>query len=200
MTEVNADFETGEPVTIQTSGNFTGYAEQLKKYPYLENSWDLPSPVPEDLLLSFSDFITKYELQTEAFSVFSGGRGCTNLLDQLTVNVLKMVGESYVDAGTGAAFAPESGRNDEIYTKALSELGSDVLLSSRVVAAQRPSNSSQEVRLVVETPSGRKLIRAPKLLISAPPLLDNCKRVNLQSCSVFPKPDIFSKLCASEPI
>jgi hypothetical protein len=177
MTVVQADFQSGERVTVQSSGALTGYGEQLQKYPYLLNSWDLPSPIPEDLLLPFRDFVAKYNLQAEAFSVFSGGRGFTNLLDQLTVNVMKMVGLSYLSARAGAAIAPASGLNDEIYTKALARLGSDALLSSRVVAALR--NSGRGVRLVVETPSGRKLIKASKLLISIPPLLDNCTQVHL---------------------
>lgn len=164
-------------MTVQSSNNYTAYAAQLQKYPYLLYSWNLPSPVPEDLLLPFADFVAKYDLQDVAYSVFSDGEGFSDILEQLTVNVLKLVDESFLDAAAGGAVVPSNHDNSEIYTKALAELGPDVLLSSTVVSAQRPSNSSSGVRLIVKTPSGPKLIRASKLLISIPPLLDNSKRV-----------------------
>ena len=175
-TTINADFQTGQRVTVQNSNDLTAYSEQLQKYSYLQYSWNLPSPVPSDLLLPFKDFITKYNLQDVAYTIFSAGEGFANILDQLTVNVLKLVDESYIDSVSGNAIMPASHDNSEIYDKALAVLGSDALLSSTVKAAQRPSNGSSEVRLVVDTPSGKKLIRASKLLVSIPPLLDNSKQ------------------------
>lgn len=175
VTRVYADFQTGQVVTdVQASSDLSGYAAQLEKYPYLEYSWDLPSPVPADLLVPFRDFIAKYNLQDIAYSVYFGGEGFANVLNQLTVNVFKMIDSSYINSMAGAAFQPASGNNGEIYTKASAALGSDALYSSTVVAAQRSSNHSG-VRLIVKTPSGQKLVKASKLLISIPPLLDNSK-------------------------
>lgn len=42
--------------------NFMIYAALLAKFPYLEAGFDLPEPVPEDLLRSFGDFAKKYHL------------------------------------------------------------------------------------------------------------------------------------------
>ena len=176
LSTIYADFQTGQQMTVQSSNNYTAYAEQLQNYPYLLYSWNLPSPVPEDLLLPFADFVAKYDLQDVAYSVFSDGEGFSNFLEQLTVNVMKMVDESFLDAVAGGAVVPLNHDNSEIYNKALPELGPDALLSSTVVAAQRPSNGSSGVRLIVKTPSGLKLVKASKLLISIPPLLDNSKR------------------------
>ena len=175
LTTVYANFQTGQQVNVQSSNNFTAYAEQLQKYPDLLYSWNLPSPLPEDLLLPFSAFIAKYDLQDVAFSIFSGGQGFANILDQLTVYVMKLVDESYIQSISGNSIVPQE-NNGEIYVKAAAQLGQEVLLSSTVVAAQRSSNSSSGARLVVKTPSGRKLIQASKLLITIPPLLDNSKR------------------------
>lgn len=172
---MHSDFQTGAPVNVQTSGNYDGYEEQQKKYPYLSYSWDLPSPVPADLLLSFDDFIHKHDIGDEVYNIFSAGRGFTNILDQLTINVMKMVDDSYFNSIAGAAIGPVSGKNDEIYSVAVGRLGSDALLSSTVTAAQRSTNLNQQVRLVVKTPSGNKLIQAKKLLITAPPLVSNCE-------------------------
>ena len=151
LTTVYADFQTGQQVTVQSSTNLTTYAEQLQKYPYLLYSWNLPSPVPEDLFLPFAAFIAKYDLRDVAFSIFSAGRGFTNILEQLTVNVMKMVDESYIQSVAGDSIVPQD-NNGEIYTQAVAHLGQDVLLSSIVVAAQRSSNSNSSVRLVVKTP------------------------------------------------
>jgi hypothetical protein len=62
--------------------------------------------------------------------------------------------------------------NGELYVKALEVLGSDALLRSTEVDAQRPFNGSH-VRLVVQTPTGSKLIQASKLLVTIPPLVQN---------------------------
>ena len=191
-TTIYADFQTGQRVTVQSSNDLTAYSEQLQKYPYLQYSWNLPSPVPEDLLLPFADFVTKYDLQDVAYSIFSAGEGFANLLEQLTLNVLKLVDESYIDSVSGSGIMPASHDNSEIYTKALAKLGSDALLSSTVTAAQRPSNGSSEVRLIVKTPSGQKLIRASKLLISIPPLLDNSKQSLKSFIPPVPVNDQFS--------
>ncbi|KAK1569397.1 uncharacterized protein LY79DRAFT_674702 [Colletotrichum navitas] len=58
----------------------------------------------------------------------------------------------------------------EIFLKAQAELSSDssVLFSSEVVKAHRPNNDS-DVKLVVRTPTGTKLIIAKKLAIAIPP-------------------------------
>ncbi|CAI7591617.1 unnamed protein product [Penicillium glandicola] len=177
---VHSDFQTGNLINVQTSGNYDGYEKQLDEYPYLAYSWDLPSPVPADLLLPFSDFIDKYDLGDEVYNIFSAGRGFTNILDQLTINVMKMVDNSYFNSQAGASLAPANGKNDEIYTVALGRLGNDALLSSTVTAAQRYNNSTQ-VRLVVKTPSGSKLIQAKKILITAPPLVDNLQPFDLDA-------------------
>ncbi|KAK4122077.1 putative FAD dependent oxidoreductase [Parathielavia appendiculata] len=180
VTRTYADFKTGKPVSAPKSPGFAGYAEQLHKYPYLAYSWDLPSPVPEDLLLPFGKFLTKYNIEGVGYGVYFGGQGCTNILQQLTVNVFKMIDDSYLNSMTGAAMMPVSGNNGELYDKALAILGSDTLLSSTIVASKRSSNHGG-VRLIVKSGSGRKLIKASKLVITIPPLLNNLAPFDLDS-------------------
>ncbi|KAK4184779.1 FAD/NAD(P)-binding domain-containing protein [Podospora australis] len=171
VTQVHANFKTGQSVPAPPSPGFAGYAAQAAKYPYLKYSWNLPNPVPSDLLLTFRDFLNKYNLQDVAYSVFLAGGGFANILDQLTIHVFKLIDFSYIRSISGEAFQPVSGDNGEIYPKALSLLGPNgAFLSSTVVAARR---SPSGVRLVVQTPSGKKLIKASKLLITIPPLLPN---------------------------
>ena len=165
------DFKTGTvlPNGTMPTANFTGYFEQLAKYPYLEYGWDLPEPVPEDLLLPFGQFIEKYNLQSVAYtlSLFTPAQG--NVLNATTIHVLKQVDRHYLEGVFGANVGPASRNAHEIFDNALTDLGADALLNSTVQNASRSGNS---VRLIVKTPSGNKLIKAKKLLISAPPKVD----------------------------
>lgn len=92
-----ANFKTGKQVQgVQSTYNFTSYAEQLPKYPYLGYSWDLPNPVPDDLLLPFGEFIKRYNFGDEAFDTYSSTPGISDFLGDLTVNVIKSFDESYL--------------------------------------------------------------------------------------------------------
>ncbi|GAB7350131.1 hypothetical protein MBLNU459_g0804t1 [Dothideomycetes sp. NU459] len=190
LTGYHADFQTGKPVTgVHQSTNLTTYEAQLNKYPYLGYGWSLPKPIPSDLLLPFGDFVAKYNLQDVAYSIFMDGEGAANppLLEQLTVNVLKLIDDSFFDTNAGASINPTNG-NGDIYAKAGARLGKNVLLSSTVSSAQRPSGNGS-IELVVQTPSGTKLVRASKLLVSIPPLLDNMQPFDLDSA----ESDLFSQ-------
>ncbi|BDD61322.1 hypothetical protein MPDQ_003575 [Monascus purpureus] len=176
-TDVYADFQTGQRLTVTSSSNYTAYLEQLQKYPYLEYSWGLPSPVPGDLLLPFAEFLEEYHLEDVGYNVYFGAQGLSNVLDQLTVNVFKIFDASFIDALNGGDVRGVHS-NGEIYARASAVLGTDVLFSSQVVAASRPVNGTG-VRLVVRTPTGNKLVVASKLLVSIPPLLDNMKPFDL---------------------
>lgn len=186
-----ADFTTGQTFpTFNFTYNLTGYADQLNKYPDLSWSWNLPSPIPEDLLMPFGQFIEKYSLQDIAYALWTITGGVTNpfLLDQITVNVMKWLDHAYMDeVMAGNAVTTTKHDNGELYVKALAELGSDALLSSTVTAAQRPAEGG--VSLVVNTPTGNKLIIASKLLVTIPLLLGNMQPFDLDDTeeSLFEK-------------
>ncbi|MCJ1241588.1 hypothetical protein MMC14_009594 [Varicellaria rhodocarpa] len=184
VTPVYIDFKTGQTLTnFTTDTNLIAYSAQLDKYPELPYGWDLPSPVPEDLLLTFGDFVNKYSLQDVAFTIYNtaGAGGLGNILQQLTVTVLKAVDQVFLSEIQGASVTTSRHDNHELWDKAQAELGSNVLLSSTVIAAKRPLNSSGEtgVTLVVQTPDGNKLIMASQILISIPLELDNMRPFNL---------------------
>ncbi|OXV11594.1 hypothetical protein Egran_00645 [Elaphomyces granulatus] len=173
-----ADFTTGQTIPNFTLNYnlLTAYNDQLNKYPDLSWSWNLPSPIPDDLLMPFGQFIEKYSLQDSAYALWTITGGVTNpfLLDQVTVNVMKWLDHAYMDETiNGNAVTTTKHDNGELYVKALAELGSDALLSSTVTAAQRPEEGG--VSLVVSTPKGDKLIVASKLLITIPLLVGNMK-------------------------
>lgn len=173
VSTIYADFKTGQTLpNLQPPTDYSAYATQLNKYPELLWSWQLPSPVPEDLLLPFGDFIKKYSLQNIAYSIYLFSAGIGNILTQLTVNMFKWFDDAYLDGLRGHNIVTAHHNNGELYSKALAELGPSALLSSTVIAAHRPQTPNS-VRLVIQTPTGTKLILASQLLVSIPPLLSN---------------------------
>lgn len=172
------DLDTGEPVSFTIDEDFGAWAQQLKKYPWLDSTWDVPRPVAADLLLPLSEFITKYNLQDIGYSLYVGAEGLSNPLEQPTVNVMKMVDPAFLSAISGAGLNTVNQDNAEIYVKARAELGEDVLLSSMVKSAARNDSG---VSIVVSTPSGERSIEASKLLVTIPPVTDNMAPFALDS-------------------
>lgn len=171
VSTIYADFESGElfPDSMP-SHDFSAYHVLVDKYPYLSTGWDLPDPVPEDLLLPFEVFVQKHSLQHIAYAIWSMARGSGDILHQPAVYVLKAVDGPYIRGLSEGTLTTARHNNYEIYDKALQELGPDAIVSSTVTATQR---STDGVKLIAETPRGTKLILASKLLVSIPPDLDN---------------------------
>ena len=60
------DFKEGKVLNFTApdpSAAVGEYYGLLLQYPYLEDSFDLPNPVPSDLTMRFGDFIQKYNIQ-----------------------------------------------------------------------------------------------------------------------------------------
>ncbi|EED15850.1 conserved hypothetical protein [Talaromyces stipitatus ATCC 10500] len=178
--QITVDFGTGENVTTLVAGSsMVTYSEQTNMYyPEPALGLHLPQPVPEDLLLPFRDFVTKYSIQNASYTIWRYTSPGKNLLDQLTL---------YVILGCNAASTPLLGgqgsdvmtrNNSELFGKAEEEVGSNALLSSQVIAAIRSNDS---VSLVVQTPTTKKLILASQILFSAPIVLDNLNTFDLDT-------------------
>ncbi|KAF3386494.1 Beta-cyclopiazonate dehydrogenase [Penicillium rolfsii] len=155
------------------------YATQLAQYAQLEYGFFLPESVPEDLLLPFGAFLDKYpDIGNAAPTIFRFGQGLGDFLEQPTLYVFKNFGLDIIhDIATGF-LVTTSQNNHEIYDHAAEILGSDVLLSSTVVATKHRDQNGG-VQLVVQTPSGRRIVKAKTLLISIPPKLVNLRPFDL---------------------
>jgi hypothetical protein len=178
------DFNTNQQlVNFTGNSNLSGYADQLARFPYLDQGLQLPDPVPSDLSLLFSDFVTKYSLQDEVSGLrsFFGW----NLLDKPTLNVISEAGTAALSSGLpGNALRVLSDTGIRaIYNRVSGLLGDNILLQSSVTAAQRPfgNDDASETRLVVQTPGGTKLIVASKLFITIPTVLDNMAPFDLDA-------------------
>ena len=178
------DFRTGKVVAgyvpTDPTAALAAYGAQLAKYPYVENGFDLPYPVPADLLLPFGEFVQKYNLQAAVNFLFAFAQGLGNLLDQLTLYVFKNFGLGILQDLQIGFLTTVRQDNGEIYVKALAALGPpSVLLSSHVLATDRSGPAG--VKVLVRTPAGPKLILAQKLLLTIPPKPDNLAGFDLSA-------------------
>jgi len=189
------DFGTGQAVEF-VQPNFTEglqrYTEQLLKYPFVEEGFDLPYPVPEDLLLPFDQFIVKYSIQDFVNFLFGFAQGLGDLLAQSTLYVFKNFGADLIRDLSIGFLTTSNNNNHELYEKALTHLQPDVLLSAQIVTLSRDVPGPYGYA-IVHTPTGLKLIRAKEFLITIPPKLDNLKGFDLNST----EREIFSKISNS---
>lgn len=147
------------------------YIGLLQQHPYLLNGFDLPDPVPADLLLPFGEFVTRYGLETIVPLVLQFGQGLGDVLALPTLYVLLNFGLDVVNGiATGGFLATARRNNSELYERATTYLGDDVLLGSRAVAVERNHGG---VRVVVSTPTGPRTILCDKLVVTFPPLLSS---------------------------
>ncbi|OCK75969.1 flavin-containing superfamily amine oxidase-like protein [Lepidopterella palustris CBS 459.81] len=183
LNSIPVDFRTGELVTDVYSGNvpegLANYIEQLAKYPYLEDGFDVPYPVPSDLLLPFGEFVEKYNIGGAIRVLYIFGNGMGDFLKQPTLYVFKLVSMESMQAFKAGSFQSTLNHNNqEIYEKAQVELGTDVILNSKVLSADR---SGEYAEVHVQTPLGLKCIKAKKLLLTIPPKLENLEGFDLDT-------------------
>jgi hypothetical protein len=174
---INADFRTGAPVTLPpldpvAFGTALGtYLQILQtQFPYLDSGFNLPSPVPPDLLLPFGDFATKYGLQVLVPTAFGFAEGFGDVLGQPALYILKLFGLSVAGAFATNSFDLVPTGTGSIYDAAAAFLGSDAVVNARVFGAVRGDDC---VEVLAETPNGPVLVQAAKLVFAIPPTLLN---------------------------
>lgn len=167
------NFETGEIVDWESPSQeevglgFAAYGEQLSRHPDIASGYDLNYPVDDDLLLPFREFVDKYHIDGAVWSIFIFEQGYSPILDLPTIYVLKQFGLGLFQAVTAnTLLTTEHHNTHELYQRVTEFLGDQVLLNTSVVAVSRKTSS--QPRILVDSPEGRKLIVARKLLITAP--------------------------------
>lgn len=102
------------------------YLDVLGRYPYIENGFDLPQSIPDELLMPFGEFIVKYNLEAISLTAAQFAQGAGNILAQQTIYVLKYFSKGVVSAlfPNGIPFVrPASNTNQDIYDRARDKLG-----------------------------------------------------------------------------
>lgn len=180
----NVDFATGMLQTFIPSDPtqaLEAYGAQLAKYPYIRPGYNLPDPVPTDLLLPFGDFVKKYNLDAAVLTVQLIAQGIGDMLKVPTLYVLKYFSATVLQSEFTGYLVTVRHDNSEIYDLALQELGAgkNALLESHVVSMDRDSHAEYPINVVVATPTGHKLVKAKKLVVAIPQKLDNLEGFDL---------------------
>ncbi|OJJ32699.1 hypothetical protein ASPWEDRAFT_743519 [Aspergillus wentii DTO 134E9] len=188
----NVNFLTGKKVRppsglLDTITAALQYRSAIQQFSYLEYGvYNLPDPVPEDLLRPFGEFVFKHNLQGALNLIFLFAHGVGNLLEVPTLTVIANFGIPHINALLQGYIRPKHGAY-ELFQKATDKLRQDILFQSTVVNATRTTNG---VELIVQHADGsRKLIKANKLLLTIPPILSNLDGFDLSDAerSVFQK-------------
>jgi hypothetical protein len=171
------DFRTGKietnvPATNQTAvaAALQRYTAVLQKYPQLDHGYFLPDPVPKDLYMPFGKFVKKYDIGAAVQFIFSLTSAAGDIRKLPSMQQFRTLSLSLLK--TANNFQTSSvADNSLLYEKATAELlaAKSLLLSSKVFATERVSNSGH-VKVLVDTPKGRTLIIAKKLLMTIPPV------------------------------
>ena len=148
------------------------YVAELARYPYLKAGFDLPSPVPKDLLLPFGDFLRKHGMEAAIFALGTLVNPLGDWAAKPTLYMFKYLNLDVMEGAKTKFLRPVDHNNSAPYVAAQRELGEDVLLSSHVKCSHRGHGDGWNY-LEVQTPSGQKLIRAKKIIVAAPPKPDN---------------------------
>lgn len=175
------DFTTGQAVTNVTSPDPTAalkaYGVQLAKYPFLNQGYYLPSPVPQDLVLPFGDFVQKYNLSAMVSTSFQYNQGQGDILNMPTLYTMKLFGADILqNLATGGFLTTMQHNNSALYLNAAAYIGKDnILLNTTVAFAIRPLANSTKGRtllLTTSTDGTNSLLSCGKLLITIPPITD----------------------------
>ncbi|KAF7163032.1 hypothetical protein CNMCM5623_008052 [Aspergillus felis] len=179
------DFRTGGVVDFQLPSATDQFAAMAKFLEVVEpwehlmqpGYYNFPKPdaIPEDLLISFGDFITKHGIEDAVPLIYeSTGLGLGNMTQETTMFVLQSFGAPMARAmlGKQGMFVPASGRNQDLYDAVGKHLGDDVLYSSAVVHSRRTESG---VFLTVKNSNTGQitLITARRLLLAIEPTKGN---------------------------
>lgn len=161
------------------------YLGLLEQYlPVMEPGWwSFPEPknIPADLLLPFRDVIAKYNLTPAVPQIFStNGIGIYDILSSPTMWVMRSLNVDMIRTllGVTPGFVPSSRNNQDLFDAILRFLGSDVLLSTTVVDAERSDKHGIVLKVRNSKTGELTRIEAKKLLYTIPPTEDNLDPFN----------------------
>lgn len=179
------DFSTGAIVNL-TLPSFTDQLAAFQKFldvvePWTDflqpGYWNFPQPadIPNDLLIPYGDFITKYGLEDAIPLIYeTTGLGLGNMTQATTMFELQAFGTYMAQAIVGQlnSYHPATGGNQALYNAIEKDFGNDVLYNSTVLQSLR---TTWGVFLTVQNHATGQitLITARQLLVAIEPTTQN---------------------------
>lgn len=180
----HVNFKTGHEVpppsaVIETVAALLVYRTAIQKFDYLKDGiYNLPDPVPEELLWPFSKFVEKYKLEAALSVIYTFANALGDMLASPTLYVIQLFGIPHIDVFLQGGYITPNDGMYELYRKASEVLDTDVLYNTK---ATKTIRSDTEIKIITQdTTSGKKkLIKAKNLLITFPPIPENLKGFDL---------------------
>jgi hypothetical protein len=138
-------------------------------YPYLDDGFELPDPVPAELAQPLWKFIERHRLAALFPTLFQYGQGLGNVLDAPAIYALKNFSAAVVDAILRDGFLVIPTGTSAVYDAAAVQLAGSVHYESEAIAVERGCRGRFPVRVTLSTPEGRREIRCRQLIVAFPP-------------------------------
>ncbi|GAB1206781.1 hypothetical protein APSETT445_005481 [Aspergillus pseudonomiae] len=187
------NFKTGQEVpppagVVDTVAALLVYRSAIQKFDYLKDGvYNLPDPVPEELLWPFSQFVEKYKFEGALSVIYTFANALGDMLATPTLYVIQAFGIAHIDIFLQGGYITPNNGMYELYRKASEVLDTDVLYNSKATHTRR---SDTGIKILTQDTSGKKtLIEAKKLLVTIPPTPENLKSLVLvpEESSLFAK-------------
>ncbi|PWY90409.1 putative FAD dependent oxidoreductase [Aspergillus sclerotioniger CBS 115572] len=165
------DFTTLAPIPPTSSNVSTAamnrYMDILAQYPYLKVGWELPDPVPEELLKPFGEFMAEHGLLDALRELGAQIDPLGDWPNKPTVYVMKFMNRDVLEGGRKGFVRPEGRDNSLLYERAERQLSGSggVMVGVRVLSVVRDDSSGVVVTFrqsdgEVVTVKGERLIVA----------------------------------------
>ncbi|KAF5240815.1 hypothetical protein FANTH_9403 [Fusarium anthophilum] len=148
----------------------------LSKYPWIDQGYLVPNPVPEELLLPFGQFAHQNNFSAVLPLISQLNWYPGNITTIPTLYGIKKFGPGLLQAVSNEFLIAASGDTRSIYKAASAVLGNDIYLSSDVVRVQR---NKQGAFVTIRQKRETFTIRAKKLVVAVPQTIDNMKAFDL---------------------
>ncbi|KAF9767185.1 hypothetical protein IL306_000290, partial [Fusarium sp. DS 682] len=161
----------------------------LSKYPWIDQGYHIPDPVPKELLLPFGQFTQQNNLSAILPLISQLNWYPGNITTIPTLYGIKKFGPGLLQAVSSEFLVAASGDTRSIYKAASAVLEQDLYLRSDLVRVQRSKEGA-----VVTIRQRRKTftIKAKKLLVAIPQTIENLKAFDLSEM----ERKLFSKFSA----
>ncbi|KZL85206.1 flavin-containing superfamily amine oxidase [Colletotrichum incanum] len=183
------DFSLGFPIPAQNASATAAQQQALQaaaqaystnvlaKYPWIDQGFLVPDPVPEELTIPFGELAQKYNF-TALLTIIAQFNWYTGDISTIpALYGIKGLGPGLLSNIFGQFIVSGNGNSRALYDAAANELGDSVLLNANVVEVKRDVKIDKHttgVTVLVQQPNQPpKLIRARKLLVAIPPTLKN---------------------------
>ncbi|KAF5610152.1 uncharacterized protein FSUBG_3384 [Fusarium subglutinans] len=184
------DFTLGIPIPAQSKAQATAtqdamaaamqaYAQNvLPKYPWIDQGYLMPNPVPQELLLPFGEFAAKYNFSAILPLISQLNWYPGNITAIPTIYGIKKFGPGLLQSVSSEFLVAASGDTRSIYEAAAKVLGNSIYLNSEVVSVRR--NAAGKGVVVAFKQNGKTItLRARKLVVAMPQTRANTKMFDL---------------------